>query len=85
MRTMYPTICLKEISHLYIDVGGKHRTPTFFSNGEFGFKQSFNIGTIRLLKHQVSEAQWDEMKSFIKTETKIQEINNGYQYRRKYQ
>ncbi|HUN04153.1 MAG TPA: exopolyphosphatase, partial [Niabella sp.] len=60
----------KEISYLYIDVGGGSTELTFFSNGELVFKQSFNIGTIRLLKHQVSEAQWDEMKSFIKTETK---------------
>ncbi|MBK7100086.1 MAG: exopolyphosphatase [Sphingobacteriales bacterium] len=60
----------KDISYLYIDVGGGSTELTFFSNSELVFKQSFNIGTIRLLKHQVSEAQWDEMKSFIKTETK---------------
>jgi len=60
----------KDISYLYIDVGGGSTELTFFSNGALVFKQSFNIGTIRLLKHQVSEAQWDEMKSFIKTETK---------------
>jgi exopolyphosphatase/guanosine-5'-triphosphate,3'-diphosphate pyrophosphatase len=34
------------------------------------FKESFNIGTIRLLKDQVSEALWDEMKEFIKSKTK---------------
>jgi exopolyphosphatase/guanosine-5'-triphosphate,3'-diphosphate pyrophosphatase len=43
---------------------------TFFSDGKLVFKESFNIGTIRLLKNQVSEAAWDEMKEFIKTKTK---------------
>lgn len=57
-------------SYLYIDVGGGSTELTFFSEGKLVFKDSFNIGTIRLLKNQVSEAQWDEMKEFIKTKTK---------------
>jgi exopolyphosphatase/guanosine-5'-triphosphate,3'-diphosphate pyrophosphatase len=57
-------------SYLYIDVGGGSTELTFFSDGKLVFKESFNIGTIRLLKSQVSEAAWDEMKEFIKTKTK---------------
>jgi exopolyphosphatase/guanosine-5'-triphosphate,3'-diphosphate pyrophosphatase len=57
-------------SYLYIDVGGGSTELTFFSDGKLVFKESFNIGTIRLLKNQVSEATWDEMKEFIKTKTK---------------
>ena len=57
-------------SYLYIDVGGGSTELTFFSDGKLVFKESFNIGTIRLLKNQVSEAAWDEMKEFIKTKTK---------------
>jgi len=57
-------------SYLYIDVGGGSTELTFFSDGKLIFKESFNIGTIRLLKNQVSEAAWDEMKEFIKTKTK---------------
>jgi exopolyphosphatase / guanosine-5'-triphosphate,3'-diphosphate pyrophosphatase len=57
-------------SYLYIDVGGGSTELTFFSDGKLIFKESFNIGTIRLLKNQVSEAQWDEMKEFIKLKTK---------------
>lgn len=57
-------------SYLYIDVGGGSTELTFFSDGKLVFKESFNIGTIRLLKNQVSEAAWDEMKAFIKTRTK---------------
>ncbi|MGZ5220734.1 MAG: Ppx/GppA phosphatase family protein [Chitinophagaceae bacterium] len=59
-----------EESYLYIDVGGGSTELTFFSDGKLVFKESFNIGTIRLLKNQVSEARWDEMKEFIKTKTK---------------
>ena len=60
----------KDESYLYIDVGGGSTELTFFSDGKLIFKESFNIGTIRLLKNQVSEAQWDEMKEFIKQMTK---------------
>ena len=60
----------KEHSYLYIDVGGGSTELTFFSNNEMIFKDSFNIGTIRLLKNQVSDALWNEMKSDIKTKTK---------------
>jgi len=57
-------------SYLYIDVGGGSTELTFFSNNNLIFKESFPIGTIRLLKDQVSEETWDEMKSFIKSKTK---------------
>lgn len=56
-------------SYLYIDVGGGSTELTFFSDGKLVTKQSFNIGTIRLLKNQVTEEQWDEMKRFIKQKT----------------
>jgi exopolyphosphatase/guanosine-5'-triphosphate,3'-diphosphate pyrophosphatase len=57
-------------SYLYIDVGGGSTELTFFSDGKLVFKQSFNIGTIRILKNQVNEASWDEMKEFIAKKTK---------------
>ena len=56
-------------SYLYIDVGGGSTELTLFSDGKLVAKQSFNIGTIRLLKNQVTEDQWDEMKRFIKQKT----------------
>lgn len=59
-----------EESYLYIDVGGGSTELTFFSDGKLIFKESFNIGTIRLLKNQVHEKTWDEMKEFIKAKTK---------------
>jgi exopolyphosphatase / guanosine-5'-triphosphate,3'-diphosphate pyrophosphatase len=60
----------KDESYLYIDVGGGSTELSFFSDGKLIVKESFNIGTIRLLKNQVAESQWDQMKDFIKTKTK---------------
>ncbi len=56
-------------SYLYIDVGGGSTELTFFSDGKLAAKRSFNIGTIRLLKNQVTEENWNEMKTFIKERT----------------
>ncbi len=60
----------KDHSYLYIDVGGGSTELTFFADGNLVFKRSFNIGTIRILKKQVDEFMWDEMRDFIKRETK---------------
>ena len=60
----------KSHSYLYIDVGGGSTELTLFADGKLVFKRSFNIGTIRLLKKQVSEWQWDDMKDVLKRETR---------------
>jgi len=57
-------------SYLYIDVGGGSTETTCFSKGKLVFKQSFNIGTIRLMKNMISEAEWDAMKESIKKNLK---------------
>lgn len=62
----------KEHSYMYIDVGGGSTELSFFSNGALNFKESFNIGTIRLLQNQVNEKTWEVMKEIIKTVTKGQ-------------
>jgi len=59
-------------SYLYIDVGGGSTELSFFSGGILTFKQSFNIGTIRLLKGMVTDAMWDNMKDTLRTVTKGQ-------------
>ncbi len=68
-------------NYLYIDVGGGSTELTYFSNGESVYKHSFNIGTIRLLKEQVKEGDWDDLKSAIKENLKgqkdIQAIGTG--------
>ena len=58
---------LSQNSYLYIDVGGGSTELTLFSNGKLETKSSFNIGTIRLLKNQVHEKDWEAVKDFIKT------------------
>ena len=60
----------KDHSYLYIDVGGGSTELTFFCNSELIFKESFNIGTIRLLKNQVPDSSWDQMKEVVKNKTK---------------
>ena len=56
----------KDETYLYVDVGGGSTELTFFSDGKMVAKESFNIGTIRMLKNQVEEKHWTQMKKFIK-------------------
>lgn len=71
----------KSGSFLYIDVGGGSTELTLFNNGRLQAKRSFDIGTIRLLKGMVSAATWDEMKDYLKEQTKglrdIRAIGSG--------
>jgi exopolyphosphatase / guanosine-5'-triphosphate,3'-diphosphate pyrophosphatase len=60
----------KDYSYLYIDVGGGSTEISFFSNNILVYKKSFNIGTIRILKGQVNNVEWDELKETIKAVTK---------------
>jgi exopolyphosphatase / guanosine-5'-triphosphate,3'-diphosphate pyrophosphatase len=60
----------KEHAYLYIDVGGGSTELTFFAGNELIFSSSFNIGTIRLLKQQVTDTQWETMKEYLKRETR---------------
>jgi exopolyphosphatase / guanosine-5'-triphosphate,3'-diphosphate pyrophosphatase len=57
-------------SYMYIDVGGGSTEISFFSNGKLVYKHSFDIGTIRLLKNTVEDAEWEAMKNAIKSVTK---------------
>ena len=57
-------------SYLYIDVGGGSTEVTLFARNQIIFKESFNIGTIRLLHNQVTDEQWEHLKWFIKTYTR---------------
>lgn len=70
-----------EDTFLYIDVGGGSTELTMFSKGNIIFKESFNIGTIRLLNNQVSDAQLEHFKWFVKNHTKdfenIKAIGSG--------
>lgn len=60
----------QDTNYLYVDVGGGSTELTLISKGQLIFKESFNIGTIRLLKQQVSEGDWDYIKQTLKDITK---------------
>ncbi len=60
----------KQHSYLYIDVGGGSTELTFFEDGKMKYRESFNIGTIRLLKGQVDESSWNLMRDHLKENTK---------------
>lgn len=60
----------KEHAYLYIDVGGGSTELTLFSNNSLVFKESFDIGTIRLLKNQVTDEKWLSVKDFLKEKTR---------------
>lgn len=68
-------------SYLYIDVGGGSTELTLFSKNVILFKESFNIGTIRLLQGKVTDDQWDAMKAFVKEGVKnlssVEAIGSG--------
>ncbi|KAK6021261.1 polyphosphate kinase, partial [Ostertagia ostertagi] len=70
-----------ERSYLYVDVGGGSTEVTLFSKNAIVFKESFNIGTIRLLHDKVTEEQWEHMKWYLKTHVKdyqpIEVIGSG--------
>jgi exopolyphosphatase/guanosine-5'-triphosphate,3'-diphosphate pyrophosphatase len=56
----------REHLYLYIDVGGGSTELTFFNEEHIVAKESFNIGTIRLLKNQVDAENWAALKAYTK-------------------
>lgn len=52
-------------NYLYIDVGGGSTELTLFSDGRMVDSNSFNIGTIRILKEKVNKETWAGMKEWI--------------------
>jgi exopolyphosphatase / guanosine-5'-triphosphate,3'-diphosphate pyrophosphatase len=62
----------KSKSYLYIDVGGGSTEITLFHKNQCLFSHSFDIGTIRWLKNQVSKEKWTEFKD------KMKEIANNH-------
>ena len=59
-----------KVKYLYIDVGGGSTEISFFDKGRLAYNNSFNIGTIRLLKDSIQEKDWQHFKEGIKKATK---------------
>ena len=57
-------------SYLYIDVGGGSTELSVFVNKQPVASKSFNLGTIRILDNQDKEETWNEMKEWIRQNTK---------------
>lgn len=67
----------KSKNYLYIDVGGGSTELSLFSAGELWASKSFNIGTIRMLDNQDTEETWNDMKDFIRENTKQFKLISG--------
>lgn len=57
-------------SYLYIDVGGGSTELSVFVNRIPLASKSFDIGTIRILDNQDKDETWEEMKNWVKENTK---------------
>lgn len=55
---------------LYVDVGGGSTELTIFANGHVVTSKSLKLGTVRLINNKGEESMWEEMKEWIKEETK---------------
>lgn len=58
-------------SYLYIDVGGGSTELSVFVNKVPIASKSFDIGTIRILDNQDKEETWEEMKLWVREQTKL--------------
>ena len=71
----------KDHAYVYIDVGGGSTELTFFADNKLCYKESFNVGTIRLLKNMVDETVWnamrDEVKSNVRSKLPVIAIGSG--------
>lgn len=56
-------------NYLYIDVGGGSTELSLISESKVIDSQSFNIGTVRILKDKVSKKHWNEIKQWIEKNT----------------
>ncbi|MFT7050236.1 exopolyphosphatase [Psychroserpens burtonensis] len=57
-------------TYLYVDVGGGSTEFTVIHLGKTVASKSFKIGTVRLLNDIVKKETWQELESWIKTNTK---------------
>ncbi len=70
--TQINKILNREKTYLYVDVGGGSTELTLYTKGKIKYSHSFKIGTIRLLKNQVSTEEMIQLKN------KVQEMSKDY-------
>ena len=66
----------KDVSFIVIDVGGGSTEVSVFENGERIDANSFEIGTIRLLKNKVKPTIWKDIHQWIEQHVDLDSIHN---------
>lgn len=61
-----PNASLSNPRLVYIDVGGGSTEISLYENKTCLVNQSFNVGTIRLLRNDIADTEWPLMKKFVK-------------------
>ncbi len=56
--------------YIYVDVGGGSTEITVFEKGEIKASNSFNIGTIRILKGMIGKPDFDQVRDWLKSVVK---------------
>ena len=56
-------------TYLYIDVGGGSTEITLISKSKIVGSQSFNLGTVRILKKKESKLEWQKLKEWVQVNT----------------
>lgn len=75
VNTFWTQDMLKDLSYLYIDVGGGSTELTWLEGGKRVKSASFAIGTVRSIAGKVHEGVWKEISEFLTTLKK--EHGNG--------
>lgn len=57
----------REKNYIYVDVGGGSTEISLISGGELKSSQSFNVGTVRMLKGSVKERDYDALREDLVT------------------
>ncbi len=55
--------------YVYIDVGGGSTEISVIADGKIAEANSFNIGTVRMIKARIREESWLQMKRWLKRHT----------------
>ena len=64
------TFIEQDKTYIYVDVGGGSTEFTVFSSGKIVNSKSFKIGTVRFLNKTVDDTIWDDIKKWVKKNTK---------------
>lgn len=59
-----------DTTFLYVDVGGGSTELTIYSESKTVASKSFKMGTVRLINNLVDDIMWDQMKDWIKNNTR---------------